>query len=119
MFGKTPRLSALELRKRLLIAESELNRAQLSDEWRKTTEEVLDLAHRAKTIAVWSSSAAMLMAGLAAFRSPGARAAEDKPSWFQRLLEYVRLADRLLTHLPAAWHRRCAQPADVEQKPKR
>ncbi len=33
MFGKTSHVSPLELRKQLLIAESELNRAQLSEEW--------------------------------------------------------------------------------------
>ena len=33
MFGKKPRLNPLESRKQLLIAESELNRAQLVQEW--------------------------------------------------------------------------------------
>ena len=32
--GETPYLNPLESRKRLLIAESELNRAHLSEEWR-------------------------------------------------------------------------------------
>jgi len=32
MFGKEPALSPLELRKRLLIAESEINRIQLQQE---------------------------------------------------------------------------------------
>jgi len=93
MFGKTSRVSTLELRKQLLIAESELNRARLSDEWRKMTDEVLDLARRAKTIAVWSSSSAMLMACLAAFRSRSVMAAEAKPSWLQRVLAWLQVAN--------------------------
>ena len=93
MFGKTPRVSALELRKQLLLAESELNRAQLSDEWGKMKAEIFDLTHRAKTIAVWSSSAAMLMAGLAAFRNRSGMGAEEKPSWLHRTLEWVQLAN--------------------------
>ena len=50
----------LELRKQLLIAESELNRAQLSEEWRKMAHGVHGLADQAKTIAAWTSSAALL-----------------------------------------------------------
>ena len=33
MFGNNPRVNPLEARKRLLVAESELNRAQLVEEW--------------------------------------------------------------------------------------
>ena len=93
MFGKTSRVSVLALRKQLLVAESELNRAQLYDEWRELTDEVFDLAHRAKTLAVWSSSAAMLIAGLAAFRNRRVKVAEQKPSWFHRVLEWVQFAN--------------------------
>ncbi len=93
MFGKASRVSALAVRKQLLIAESELNRAQLSDAWRDLTAEVSYLTHRAKTIAVWSSSAAMLMAGLAALRNRSVMPAEEKPSWLQRTFEWVRLVN--------------------------
>ena len=93
MFAKTPCVSALAVRKQLLIAESELNRAQLSDEWGKMKAEISDLTHRAKTIAVWSSSAAMLLAGLAAFRNRNGMAAEEKPSWLQRTLKWIQLAN--------------------------
>ncbi len=92
MFGRTSHVSAVQLRKQLLIAESELNRAQLSEEWRKLTAEIPDLTHRAKSIAVWSSSAAMLMACLAGFRRRRVKATQEKPSWLQRTLEWVRLA---------------------------
>src|SRR5208337_3744941 len=66
MFGRTSHLSPLESRKRLLIAESELNRAQLSEEWQTMRHGARDLARRAKTIAAWASSAALLAAGVTA-----------------------------------------------------
>jgi len=93
MSGKASHVSALELRKQLLIAESELNRAHLSDEWRKMTAEITDLADWAKTTAVWSSSSALLMAGLAAFRKRSVVVAREKPSWFQRVSEWLQLAN--------------------------
>jgi len=80
------------VRKQLLIAESELNRAQLSEEWHAMTHGVRELAHRAKAIAVWTSSAALLVAGLAALRQSMVMAAEEKPSWFQRGLRGTQLA---------------------------
>ena len=92
MFGKESHVSPLEVRKQLLIAESELNRAQLSEEWQTMAHGVRDLAHRAKAIAVWASSAALLVAGLAAFRQSKVMAAEEKPSWFQRGLRGTQLA---------------------------
>jgi MprA protease rhombosortase-interaction domain-containing protein len=80
------------MRKQLLIAESELNRAQLSDEWRKLTAVISDLTHRTKTTAVWSSCAAMLMAGLAGFRRRRVMAGGERPSWLQRTLVWGQLA---------------------------
>jgi hypothetical protein len=92
MFGRKSRVSPLELRKQLLVAESELNRAQLSEEWQTMAHGVCDLAHRAKATAAWASSAALLVAGLAAFRQSRVMAAEEKPSWFQRVLKGAQLA---------------------------
>ena len=73
MFGKNPHVSPLESRKQLLIAESELNRSQLSDEWQTMTDGVCDMAHRAKTIGAWASSSGLLVARLAAFRAESSR----------------------------------------------
>jgi hypothetical protein len=97
MFGKASHLSPLESRKQLLLAESELNRAQLSDEWQTITHGVRDLARRAKAIAAWASSAALLAAGVAALRRrppapPGAAKASD---WLQRILNGARLASTI------------------------
>ena len=92
MPGKTSHVTPLESRKQLLIAQSELNRAGLAEEWQGMAHGVRDLAHRAKAIAVWASSAALLVAGLAAFRQSKVMAAEEKPSWFQRGLRGTQLA---------------------------
>jgi hypothetical protein len=95
MFGKAPHLSPLASRKQLLIAESELNRAQLTGEWQTMAHGVRNVAHRAKTIAGWTSSAVMLVAGVAALRR--GRPAPDgaKSSWFQKILNGARVASTI------------------------
>lgn len=92
MFGKTSQLSPLELRKQLLIAESELNRAHLSAEWRRIAHGARNLAHRAKTITTVASSATLILAGFDAFRGGNAADAEGKSSWFHRILRGAQLA---------------------------
>jgi hypothetical protein len=95
MFGKATHLSPLLSRKRLLIAESELNRAQLSEEWQTIAHGVRDVAHRAKTIAGWASSAAMLVAGVAALRRGPTAPGNAKSSWFQKILAGARVASTI------------------------
>jgi hypothetical protein len=95
MFRKTSHVSPLESRKQLLIAESELSRAQLSEEWQTMTHGVVDLAHRGKTIAAWASSAALLAAGVAAWRRGPSSPGNAKSSWFQKILNGARLASTL------------------------
>ena len=95
MFGEKPPLSPLESQKQLLIAESELNRAQLSEEWHAITHEVCDIAHRAKTIAAWVSSAALVAAGMAALRRRPPAPGTTKYSWFQRVLNGARVASTI------------------------
>jgi hypothetical protein len=95
MFGTASRLSPLELRKQLLIAECELNRAGLSEEWRTLTHGVRDLAHRAKTMAAWASAAALLAAGVTALRRGPPAPGATKASWFQKIVSGARLASTL------------------------
>jgi len=95
MFGQRPRLNPLALRKQLLIAESEINRAQLFQEWQALAHEVHDLAHRAKTIGAWASAAALLVAGLTAWRNGSPASGAAKPSWFQKILHGARLASTI------------------------
>jgi hypothetical protein len=92
MFGNDPRVNPLESRKRLLIAESELNRAQLAQEWVVLTAGVRTLTGRVRSFGTIASTAALLMAGLAAFRRSRHTNAEVKPFWLQTVLKGVQAA---------------------------
>jgi hypothetical protein len=87
MFGKKPRLNPLESRKQLLIAESELNRAQMAGDMAALTAGIHTLTDRAKSFGSIASSAAVLVAGLAAFRRNKSGPAEQKPSWLRTILK--------------------------------
>ena len=95
MFGKNPRMNPLESRKQLLIAESELNRAQLVQEWGAMTAGVRTLADRVKTYGSIASSAALLVAGLTAFRRGKSGDAGVKPSRWRTLLKGAGLVSTL------------------------
>ena len=92
MFGKNPRMNPLESRKQLLIAESELNRTLLVQEWQTMADGVRSVADRARIISFLASAAASLMAGLASFRRTKSAPAGEKPSWWQTLLKGAQLA---------------------------
>lgn len=91
-------MKPLESRKHLLIAESELNRAQLIEDVTALREDVHALARRGKSIASIIAAAAALMTGLAAVRrrKPAADA-NTKPSWLQSALKGASLVSSL-------WH---------------
>jgi hypothetical protein len=110
MFGKKSHLSPLELRKQLLIAECELNRAQLSEEWQTMACGARELAHRAKAIAAWAPSAALLVAGLAALRRSKPAPTAKNSSWFQRILKGARLASTIWFAFRARGHQEERQP---------
>jgi len=95
MFGKNPPMNPLEPRKQLLIAESELNRAQLVQEWQAVTDGVHSVADRARTISVIASTAAALIGDLATCRRAWSAPAAEKSSWWQTLLKGVQLAGSL------------------------
>ena len=93
MPGNEPRLSPLESRKRLLIAESELNRAQLLQDWESMAAGVRGFAERARSFSSLASSAASLVTGLWTFRrARSSMPAAEKPSWIDTVLKGVRLA---------------------------
>lgn len=93
MFGeKSHLISPLESRKQLLIAESEINRVELSREWQTMTRGVCGLADRAKTIGEWASAAALLAAGVTALRRGPPVPGIAKSSWFQKILNGARVA---------------------------
>jgi hypothetical protein len=95
MFGKKPRVNPLESRRQLLVAESDLNRAQLVQEWGAMTAGVHTLAGRVKTYGSLASVAAMLMAGLAAFRRKKSAPAAERHSWLQTILNGAGLVSAI------------------------
>ena len=90
MFGKASHVSTLESQKQRLIADSELNRDQLSEEWHTMTHGVRELVRRARTIGAWASAAVLLMAGVTALRRGPSAPGAAKSSWFQKLLNGAR-----------------------------
>ena len=87
MFGNHPGLNPLASRKQLLIAESELNRAQMVAEIGALAADVRALTHRAKTFGSIASGAALLIAGISAFRRGKSVFTGSKPSWLQTILK--------------------------------
>ena len=95
-------MSPLASRKKLLIAESELNRAQLVQELQTISGEVHALANQAQTITAFASAAVKLMVGLAAFRRKKESApVTEKPSWLKTILQGAQLAGSLWSELRA------------------
>jgi hypothetical protein len=91
MFGKNTGMTSLQSRKQLLIAESELNRAQMVEDMSALKADVCAFTHRAKSFDSIVSSTAMLVAGLAAFRCGKPSDADAKPSWLQTALKGANL----------------------------
>jgi putative intracellular protease/amidase len=79
----------------LLIAESELNRAQLVEEWQAMADGVRSVADRTRTISSVASAAVSLIASLASFRRARSVPADERPLWWQTLLKGARLAGSL------------------------
>ncbi|TAL05176.1 MAG: hypothetical protein EPO07_03965 [Verrucomicrobia bacterium] len=88
-------MKPLESRKQLLIAESELNRAQLVGDMTALTAGVRTLTDRARSFGSIASAAALLVAGLAAFRRGKSVEADPKPSWAQTVLKGAGLVSTL------------------------
>ncbi|MBA4150085.1 MAG: hypothetical protein H0X66_18395 [Verrucomicrobia bacterium] len=98
MFGKKPRVNPLQLRKELLIAESEINRAQLLQEWEEISDGSRRVVQRLKTIGSITSIAALGAAGFAAFRRKKPESTESTPqkrSWIKTALKGVQVAGSL------------------------
>jgi hypothetical protein len=88
-------MSPLELRKRLLIAESDLNRAQLVEEWQAMAGNVHALKERARTVGSLARATASLVSGLMFFRRPSSAHPGGKLSWWQTLLKGAQLVGLL------------------------
>jgi len=88
-------MTPLESRKRLLIAESDLNRVQLGLDWCAVSAEGRTLTERVRTFGAMASSAAMLVAGFAAWRRGKPAAPRATPSWRHTLLKGAGLISTL------------------------
>ena len=117
MFGNRPRLDPLESRKELLIAESELNRAQLSQEWQAMTYGVGVVAHRAKTLGACVASAALLVAGLSALRRGPSAPGASKLAWFKKILDGARVASTIWLAFRRCGHKPERQEPQEPQEP--
>jgi len=95
MFGNNPRVNPLAARKQLLVAESELNRAQLVQEWSAMTVGVRTLTGRVKSFGSIASAAALLVAGLAAFQRGKSVDADAKPFWLRTVLKGAGMVSSL------------------------
>jgi len=71
----------------MLIAESELNRAHLVQDWQAMTGEVHAVAHEARTIRSFVSATATLVAGVASYWRKKSPAAAAKPSLLKIVLK--------------------------------
>ena len=88
-------MNSLASRKQLLIAESELNRAQLVQEWQTMAGEVQALTTQARTISALASSAASSISGLMAIGRKKSVPAAEKTSWWRTILKGVGLFDTI------------------------
>ena len=95
MSGKNPRMTPLQSRKQLLLAESELNRAELAGDMASIVAGVRTLTTRARFYGSIASSAAVLVTGLAALRRAKPANGAAKPSWLQIILKGAGLVSTL------------------------
>ena len=95
MFGIKHEVNLREVRKRLLIAESDLNRVRLRKEGRALTDEFGKLADRARSAKTVAAAILPLLGGLLVLLRLKAAPAAPKSSWFQKLLTGARMASTI------------------------
>lgn len=88
-------MNSLASRKQLLVAESELNRAQLLQDWRTMADDVHALKHQARTIGTLASAATSLVAGLVSLRCNKTAPVAEKPSRLQLFLKGAGLVSTI------------------------
>ena len=91
MSGEMPDVDALESRKRLLVLESEINRATCIQEWEALAGGVVNMAHRARSFGSIASVTSLLVSGFGATRNGEAGPAANS-SRVDSLLKTARLA---------------------------
>jgi len=88
-------MNPLQSRKQLLLAESELNRAKLVADVVAFKKRLCSFTERAKSFESIASSAAVLVAGLAAYKRAKTGDAKGKTSWLQTILNGAGLISNL------------------------
>jgi hypothetical protein len=104
MFGKKPHVNPLESRKRLLIAESELNRVQMVGDMAALRTVIRTLTGRVKFFGSLASASALLVAGLAAFRRGRSMDTGAKPFWLRTLFKGAGVVSTLWPAFRANGH---------------
>jgi hypothetical protein len=92
------------LRKQLLVAESELQRAQLSSQLIAGHAVVRSLLDRSSSYGSMVSSAAVLMAGLAAFQRARTPDSEPRFAWLPNVLKVAGLISTVWLAIRARSH---------------
>lgn len=100
-------MKALESRKQLLTAESDLNRAHLMADWQSMGDELHALTHRAKTMGSLAAAAALLISAFSVVRRNKPAPAVQKTPWWQAILKGVG-------SLGLFWSKFRSQPHKVE-----
>lgn len=86
MSGKNSELNPLVSRKQLLLAESELNRAQLLGDVTELKTDVQGLINRVRSFRSLAGVATLLVAGVTVLRHGKHAAAPPRSSWLQALV---------------------------------
>ena len=97
MSGKSTRMNPLASRKQLLIAESELNRAQLAGNLAELRADACSLTQGAGTLVAVVASSLKLAADLAALRRNKPAGTDEKPTWMNTIVNGAGLVSKL-------WH---------------
>jgi hypothetical protein len=95
MFGTKSGLSPLQSRKSLLVAESDLNRAQLAEDWKVMSQGVQTVASRVRSFGSIASVAATIGIGLSAFQYSRVATKGVKTSWLQTAVTGVKIVSSL------------------------
>ncbi len=91
MSGKQSPVNPLELRKQLLIAESEINRTHLLQDGETIASGVRSMASKARSISSVASIAGLLATGFFALRSNKTNSSDTtKSSWFRKAFNGVK-----------------------------
>lgn len=100
MFRKNSSLTSLQTRKKLLLAESEVNRAELVNELKKVKGEISHLKKQVRTFGSIASSAALAATAFSLFRkrkasSESSHGGGKVASWISSALAGARIGTSL------------------------